>query len=525
MLLFLFMSVHLLGSANGLLIIGCPLYGCRPSGTFSMYLSVPLKNATIAWESKFAYDPVPRALGCVANDVNIICQSNGPFKEDKGYVCLDGWNGTISWRDKVLRFPTLPLMDNYGDVTGTDGISLVHYDQNGKLYPVISMKGTRPLYSLSIVSTHFMLIVSENGGLFVRELNAIPDASIFLNATVHGVKGTFITVSQPVVNESRFYILTKFVPDDPSKTIHVQRVYAMDIHDRMADIVTIAWYYQFDDTPEKGVRNGIGQKTETTENVERQKLHFRRHTRGMHEAQNLPILSQTHNLMWDGTNGLLYVIRPPFYNTKYPKADPISSFWALTDHGNSSAVAYRISSVSVNHMTMFEKNIYSEEKQQHNADKQVNKDTANPMWISLSSGRLLSLSSNGSVLRAINLSMILEANVEITSKLTTARANETTASILIMGVRFSDKSDKFISVMERYCVNMPAESITSAVIAVDAALHSSRDVAVMWVVPIPGNMTIKGQISGSAGASTRRKDRLIVYTEEEGKSAKVVAIE
>ena len=525
MLLFLFMTIHFISSVNGLFIIGCPMHGCRPSGTFSTYLDVPQKNASIAWETKFAYDPVPRALGCAANDVNIICQSNGPFDEDKGYVCLDGGNGTISWHDKVLRFPTLPLMDNYGDVTGTDGISLVHYDQNGKLYPVISMKGTRPLYSLSIVSTHFMLIISENGGLFVRELNAIPDAAIFLNDTINGINGAFIAVSQPVVNDSRFYIMTEFVPADSSKTVHAQRVYAIDIHNRMADIMTVAWYYQFDNQPDKQLGDGSDRNMGMREYAEDAILHFKKHAKSGHETQGLPVLSQTQNLMWDSTNGLLYVIRPPYYNSKYPTGASVSSFWALEDRGNSSALAYKMSSLSVNHMTMFEKNTYPPGEEILNTDKQESKDTANPMWISLSNGKLISLSRNGSVLRAINLSIIFAANVEITSKLTTVRANETSANILIMGVKFSNKSDRFISVMEKYGVYKPAENITSAVIAVDGALVSSRRDAILWVVPIPGNLTIKGQISGSSGASTRRKDRLVVYAEEEGKSAKVIAIE
>ena len=519
------MFVQLLGTADGLFIIGCPLYGCRPSGTFSMYLSVPLNNATVAWETKFAYDPVPRALGCVANDVNIVCQSNGPIDEDKGYVCLNGWNGTISWRDKVLRFPTLPLMDNYGDVTGTDGTSLVHYDQNGKLYPVISMKGTKPLFSLTIVSTHFMLIVSENGGFFVRELNAIPDASIFLNATVHGIKGTFLPVSQPVVNDSRFYILTEFVPDDSSRTVHAQRVYAMDIHNRMADIVTIAWYYEFDNQAGGRDSNGFGKHSEATEKVQRKQLHFRKHTRSIHETRNFPALSGTQNLMWDGTNCLLYVILPPIYSTKTSDAELTSTFWALKDLGNDTSLAYRISSMSVSHMTMFEKNTYPGGKQTSNVDKQVNNVAANPVWISLSNGRLLSLSNNGSVLRTINLPDLLEANVEITSKLVTIRANNTSTDVLIMGVKLSHKSAKFISVMQRFGVNLPAENTTSAVIAVNTALQSSRLDAIKWVVPIPENMTIKGQLSGSMGASTQRKDRLIVYAEDEGKSAKVFAIE
>ena len=59
------------------IVFSCPSYGCRPSGTFSFSLNPPT-NGTIAWTSSSFIGPVPDALGCVGNDNNIICQSNGP---------------------------------------------------------------------------------------------------------------------------------------------------------------------------------------------------------------------------------------------------------------------------------------------------------------------------------------------------------------------------------------------------------------------------------------------------------------
>lgn len=43
------------------------------------------------------------------------------------------------WRDGILRFPVLPVMDIYGDVIGSDGHSLVLYMDDGSLKPVIRM--------------------------------------------------------------------------------------------------------------------------------------------------------------------------------------------------------------------------------------------------------------------------------------------------------------------------------------------------------------------------------------------------
>ena len=49
-------------------------------------------------------------------------------------------NGTVAWYGDSLRRPTLPIMDIYGDVIGTDGHSLVMYDSDGKIVkPQISL--------------------------------------------------------------------------------------------------------------------------------------------------------------------------------------------------------------------------------------------------------------------------------------------------------------------------------------------------------------------------------------------------
>lgn len=61
---------------------GCPIYGCRPSGTFSFQLKVPHSNASVHWVSQFFIGPVPKVQGCVSNSEQLICQSNGPAGDD-----------------------------------------------------------------------------------------------------------------------------------------------------------------------------------------------------------------------------------------------------------------------------------------------------------------------------------------------------------------------------------------------------------------------------------------------------------
>ena len=61
---------------------GCPMYGCRPSGSFSESIDIPRRNATIAWVNEYFLGPIPNAAGCVGNSKNLVCQSNGPGPGD-----------------------------------------------------------------------------------------------------------------------------------------------------------------------------------------------------------------------------------------------------------------------------------------------------------------------------------------------------------------------------------------------------------------------------------------------------------
>lgn len=321
-------------NVDGLFIEGCPLYGCRPSGSFSMYLNITRTNASIAWETSFALEPIPNALGCVANDVNIICQSNGPFQEDKGYTSLDRRTGTIQWRDKVLQFPTLPILDNYGDVTGSDGAKLVHYDADGKLYPIIPCEGLKPFIGIQLVGTDFLLLVSGNGLIVARETNAVPVGDLILNADIEGVDGTFIAMSQPVVNGNRFYMLTKFVPLDPRKTGPTrQRLYAIDIRHSLVNRIQTAWYYDYPTQHER-----VRDKGNSIVHTKRKGIYTSNHSQ-----RNDIDLSMNQALMWDSVNKLIYVILPS------TNEDSMNTFWALKDIGNHSTLQFRLN-MDVKHM-------------------------------------------------------------------------------------------------------------------------------------------------------------------------------
>lgn len=65
----------------------------------------------------------------------------------RGYVSLNADNGSLVWSDKVLHRPSLPIMDVYGDIVGTDGRKLVMYEVDGTLVkPIVDEKNISPVY-------------------------------------------------------------------------------------------------------------------------------------------------------------------------------------------------------------------------------------------------------------------------------------------------------------------------------------------------------------------------------------------
>lgn len=479
------------------------MFGCRPSGSFSFYLNIPRENITVNWVSDVQLDPVPNALGCVADSVNIVCQSNGVFSDEKGYISIYGENGTLRWRDKILNFPTLPLLDNYGDVTGSDGVSLVHYDLFGKLYPIIKCYGLRPMFSMQLVSNMYLLLVSEQGALVVRDLNAIPVATIFLNDTVQRANGTFLPISQPVVNGSRFYLLTEFVPEyetyDPTE-LNLQRLYAVDIHHRMADIMTVAWYFNFemesntasssaDMKRNKAPKREI--KTVKRDNVIKT---FRKN------------INSQQNLIWDDARNSVYVALPP----PYASESSYNSFWGVSDKGNSSQLLFRSDDLQVTHMATFEADSYDDSEKAHFIE--------HSLWISTIYNTICAILPDGNVSKTIDLKEILKADVTITSKIALVQQNDTSETFLLFGVTITEETTEFRHIVRRFGIQ---GCVTSMLIALNTETLNGN---IEWISPVPDNMSVIGQISGSRGADFQRKDQIVYYAEDIGKSAKIISI-
>lgn len=62
--------------SSSLPVESCPMFGCRPSGTFSYDLDVT-KNVSIVWHQPFQQLYLPDELGCIGNAELVVCQGDG----------------------------------------------------------------------------------------------------------------------------------------------------------------------------------------------------------------------------------------------------------------------------------------------------------------------------------------------------------------------------------------------------------------------------------------------------------------
>lgn len=502
----------LMSPTSGQAIDGCPMYGCRPSGTFSFSLDVPRANVTISWVNEFFLGPVPNALGCVGNSLTLVCQSNGPGPGDTGLMGLDPATGQVRWRDFVLRFPTLPILDDKGNLWGSDGANLMHYDVNGKpLAPNIPLDPLmRPLFGLQFVSPNLLLLVSETGHISTFLPDGTPMASLVLRGNVQRANGTFLPVAPAVVNENRFYVLTEFKPDDrqSDSNLGIQRLYAIDTIDSVSERIRIAWYANFE--KEQPGDNGPSLRF-------RQKFSYRRFVRKLRDTS-----VQKPSLLWDNSHKMLYVsLPPPMLSTKLSylrfkrrvPANDMDYLLGIKDMGNDSAIVFKTSHSAYN-MVLYESNMVST-----NAGPQL--------WISLRDNKLLAVEPTGVISKVIDVSKILKTNFTITSKISTARAKEIEEDILIFGIQVTNPTDEFKRLVQLQGIDTSQDTPTCYLIGVDTP-ENGQDVlqpeSMVWMIPTPDDTVVQGQIIGLKSGDSGGNDQLIAFSQSEGKFAKIFSV-
>ncbi|XP_045173464.1 uncharacterized protein LOC123535017 [Mercenaria mercenaria] len=484
-------------------IDGCPMYGCRPSGTFSFVLDAPRVNATIGWVNDFFLGPIPEALGCVGNTFTLVCQSNGPGPGDTGLLALNLDTGSVRWRDMVLRFPTLPVLDEQGNLWGTDGSSLMHYDVAGKPMSQIELEPRiRPLFGLQYVDPDLLLFVSETGQISTRTSDGTPMAELYLKGTVERANGTFIPTAPAVVNGNRFYVLTEFAPDDNEQVANLglQRLYAIDAFERMADRLVIAWYANFEKETAAVVQQSLKFKPKS---FQKRLIH-----KIKRETQRKP------SLLWDSFHRTVFVSLPPPVLSTREGQNGIESLIGIKDLGNNSALVFKVER-SASNMVLYERNSGSM-KPPANAGAQL--------WISLPDSKLLAIEPDGNISKAIDVSKILKTNFTITSKISSARSREIDEDFLIFGIKVTTPTEEFQKLVESYGIDTSEATPTCYVVGVDTPENTNVPNSMVWIVPTPDDIEVNGQIIGIKGDNTGRKDQIIAFAQMEERYGKIFSI-
>ncbi|OWF49531.1 uncharacterized protein LOC110451769 [Mizuhopecten yessoensis] len=528
-------------SCNAQAVNACPSYACNPRGTNSYTLSSPnsSQNAYVAWKTDFFIGPLPNTLGCVGNPNNIVCQSNGP--KDVGYISLDVGTGSLEWASSLLRFPVLPIMDIFGDIIGTDGHYLVKIEDSGKTFSPIKIADVLfPMYSLLISANSLILLVSKSGAVIVYETEGIPEASIWLTGTVQQTNGTFLPIAMPIIHENRCYVLTEFKPDegspgadDPS-ILGMQRLYAIDMFQRMVDRLHITWYFNFE--RETGSHKQFRERTGRNKFVEEMDMDNNMNMNTEEQVEDL----QPSVMFNVETNTVMVNLPPPEGSNAGP------TLWGLKDNGDTPTQLFR-ATAGLKQMAMFDTSTSTSgtalpEMTKHRSDgisagrfgpfphgSKTSNDAGTDVWAVLTNlASIVQLSPlTGAIQKSVDVSTLLKVQkAQITSNLMVARSAGSNNDVLIFGVEVAipppntEEARGFVLLCEEH--GLPVNlSVSTFVMGVSGA-----DGTLVWLVPLPDGLKAGGQITGiplTGPENDDLNDILVVFAGND-KSSTVLAI-
>ncbi|XP_061171902.1 uncharacterized protein LOC133181404 [Saccostrea echinata] len=472
----------------------CPMFGCRPSGTFSYDLDITV-NVSLSWPKPFKQSSSADSLGCVGNEELIVCQSDG--QSHRGYISLTVQNGSLAWSDKVLYRPTLPIMDIYGDIVGTDGNKLVKYEVDGTLEkPVINEENLSPVYSITFSDNNIFAIVSKLGMLVTVESNGVPHAFIEFRGWEERMNGTFIPIAPPVVSGHRIYILTAFRPDGKKTALSMQRLYAIDIFNVLSGKLKIAWYFNFE------------RLSSPTSKV----------NRNVYKAASV----EPQILVNTDTN-MLYVNLPPLPET----TNAIHVVWGFKDDLESSTPTLLFKTPqSVAGLAMYEssRSIHVNNSTPHQygpwmhlqmfrhggSAKELHEIDASLWAVSTDKRLILKLSSTtGSVLAQIKLKDLFNMTIRVTSRVMVARSTSINPrrDNLIFGIEVTPSLDGEVSKSFKDLCNSHAVNP-----GLKYYVISLRDSFVNWIIGTPNDCPAIGQIAGIKRSGRNKADMLVITT-------------
>jgi hypothetical protein len=267
MALLTFLSV--LAALAGAINAQCPISGCDGLRSFSSTARTGLQTTRSSTERHNPeHDAAPRLLwssethrpsgaGCVTNGAEdsavVICPM--AVGQNASVVSFSAANGSVLWTLSLTSLAVLPLVSIDGGSVVSDGKTLdwLAHDGRSLAPPVTLFPVQGPLFDLTItLSTSIVTILYKCGFISTYTVDGIPISGLWLNDTQNGVRGTFVPLANPVINDTRLYILSAFRPHtadtrnsqpgrDSSTTL--LRLYAINVAAALDHKFTILWTY------------------------------------------------------------------------------------------------------------------------------------------------------------------------------------------------------------------------------------------------------------------------------------------
>jgi hypothetical protein len=222
-----------------------------------------------------------------------------------------------------------------------------------------------------------------------------------------------------------------------------------------------------------------------------------------HDNRGVDSGGQSTSILYNDDLSAIYV--------SLPHQDP--TLWALKDEGHEASLMFKVSH-DVSDLSMYELSVPANRAH----PRQSTTVAQEQLWASVGKkGEITGIdASNGSVLQTINVSAILHVSrVYITSKVMVAkRKDDDAGDILIFGVKLdSGRTPRFNALYNGYGIFNT--DVTSFVLAVDASQADDTQPKLMWMLHVPHNAEVVGQIISVplsvSGDRNQKKDSLVAF--------------
>ncbi|XP_064600241.1 uncharacterized protein LOC135466597 isoform X2 [Liolophura sinensis] len=393
-------------------------------------------------------------------------------------------------------------MDIFGDIIGSDGEKLLQYRPDGTvIQPVIALIPSMiDIFSLNLADNGILLLTSSFGVLTTYFTNGVPGGTVTMRYKVNNATGTFYPIATPVIRGHRSYILAVFRAENTSsKENGLLRLFGIDLNDQFVGKIQVVWFTDL------GHLTGCDSATLTDNSLHHQQIQTFQNS----AASNGSLLVH---------DDMIFVTLPVSHNrdTLLNKSD----FWAVRDSGKQGFIKYS-DALSIDDLSLYSVNptdslnfhtknegtgllrkgvdknfdFYEGENISNDYEGEVGHTL---LWGSHKiQGKITGLDWGGGdvkIIIEIDLSLLLRTSARITSKIMTVRNETDSPDSILFGVSVVNKTAAFVNILKEH--NISDIKNVNYVVCVTTSLESPPLVTLRWILPVPEDGTVHGQLVG-----------------------------